>query len=87
MNATQQHATAPTALVTGAARRIGARIAADLVQRGYALHLHAHTSHHHLAEVADDLRRRHSVEVHTHIADLSDTTAVTRAVLVIEPLA
>ncbi|MFI1767338.1 SDR family oxidoreductase [Streptomyces sp. NPDC020800] len=71
---------ARSALITGAARRIGAALAEDLAAQGYCLHLHAHTSGALLEQVAEDLRTRHGVRVRTHLADLADVTAVRRLV-------
>lgn len=69
--------TTTPALITGAARRIGARIAHELARRGHPLHLHAHTNQRLLADLADQVRTRYGVQVTTHLADLSDAAATT----------
>ncbi|GAA3762499.1 NAD(P)-dependent dehydrogenase (short-subunit alcohol dehydrogenase family) [Spinactinospora alkalitolerans] len=63
-----------SALVTGAARRVGAHLARRLAARGYVLHLHAHTGD--LESTAADLRREFDVPVSVHRLDLRDTDAV-----------
>ncbi len=60
-----------TALVTGAAKRIGRAIAVALAQEGTHVVIHYHTSHHD-AETAADEVRSHEVQAWTIQADLSD---------------
>jgi len=65
--------TAPVALITGSARRIGAAIARYLHQRGWNLALHAHQSLQQLQDLSielNDVRPRSVLVMH---ADLRDT--------------
>ncbi|WP_033337874.1 SDR family NAD(P)-dependent oxidoreductase [Catenuloplanes japonicus] len=59
-----------TALVTGASRGIGRSYAYELARRGAHPVLLARSAQT-LQELADDLRARHDVQVHTLVADLS----------------
>ncbi len=63
-----------SALITGAARRVGAYLARRLAALGYALHLHAHTGD--LESTAADIRREFNVPVSTHRLDLRDADTV-----------
>ncbi len=67
-------ASAPrTALVTGAARRIGAAIARDLGRHGWAVALHCHTSRAETEAVASEIRANGG-RAEVVVADLSDPT-------------
>lgn len=61
----------PTALITGAAKRIGARIAAHLAARGWDLVLHYHQSAAEAQTLAEQLAHAHGVRVTLRAADLS----------------
>lgn len=63
---------APVALVTGAARRIGAAIARRLHAAGYDLALHCRRSRDELAALADELERGRPGSVLTLRADLAE---------------
>lgn len=69
-------ASAPrTALITGAARRIGAAIARDLAAHGWRVALHAHVSRAEAEAVAHDIRA-HGGEAMVVTGDLSDLSAL-----------
>lgn len=63
---------APVALVTGAARRIGAAIARRLHAAGYDLALHCRRSREELAQLAGELERARPGSVLTLRADLAE---------------
>lgn len=63
---------APVALVTGAARRIGAAIARRLHAAGYDLALHCRRSQEELAQLAGELERARPGSVLTLRADLAE---------------
>lgn len=65
------------ALVTGAASRIGAYLAAVAAADGYALHLHTGHRHAELARTARRLAGAHGVRVTEHVVDLRSHQAVT----------
>jgi NAD(P)-dependent dehydrogenase (short-subunit alcohol dehydrogenase family) len=67
--------TGRTALITGGSKGIGLAIAKSLAAEGCHVHLAARTASE-LDKVADEMRTRHSVEVTTYPADLSDSTQV-----------
>ncbi|MFC5186469.1 SDR family oxidoreductase [Actinomadura harenae] len=67
-----------TALVTGAASRIGAALAAALAADGYTLHLHTGHDQARLHAKAQTLRARYGAAVTTHVVDLADQGAVSR---------
>jgi short-subunit dehydrogenase len=67
--------TGRTALITGGSKGIGLAIAKSLAAEGCHVHLAARTASE-LDKVADEMRTRHSVEVTTHPADLSDSAQV-----------
>lgn len=62
-------------LITGAAKRIGAAIARELADAGFALALHCHRSRDEADALAQELRAR-GANVMVCTADLSDETAV-----------
>ncbi len=62
----------PVALVTGAARRIGAAIARHLHDAGYDLALHYRGSHDDMQALADDLQARRGDSVLALQADLAE---------------
>jgi pteridine reductase len=64
------------ALVTGAATRIGAHLAAVAAADGYHLHLHTGTRQAELARTAQRLRNSHGITVTTHLVDLRSQAAV-----------
>lgn len=66
-----------TTLLTGASGGIGLEMARLLAARGHRLVLASRTATR-LAQVADDLRRDHGIEVHTHATDLSVAGAAQR---------
>lgn len=65
----------PVALVTAAARRIGAAIARELHAAGYDLVLHAHRSQDKLHALAGDLQTRRAGSILAVQADLRDDAA------------
>lgn len=65
-----------TALVTGAASRIGAHLAAVAAADGYALHLHTGSRRDELARTARRLAGAHGVQVTEHVVDLRSGEAV-----------
>ncbi len=68
--------TAPVALITGSARRIGAAIAAHLHRSGYRVVLHAHRSGEELQEQAFAFERARPGSVLALQADLRDAEAL-----------
>ncbi|MFB9067708.1 pteridine reductase [Pseudofulvimonas gallinarii] len=70
----------PVALVTGAARRIGATIARTLHGAGYDLVLHCHASLHEGQALCDELLAARADSAIVASADLADDTAPTRLV-------
>lgn len=64
-----------TALVTGAARRIGAAIARDLGRHGWAVALHCHTSRAETEAVAEEIRASGG-RAEVVVADLSKLEAI-----------
>lgn len=64
-----------TALVTGAARRIGAAVARDLGRAGWRVALHANTSRAEAEAVAEEIRADGGEAV-VVLADLADTAAL-----------
>ncbi len=69
-----------TALVTGAARRIGRAIASDLAAHGHAVAIHANASADAAEALAAELAEAHGVATAVVVADLSDPGAVARIV-------
>jgi len=67
---------APVALVTGAARRIGAAIARRLHADGYAVALHCHRSREAADALAAELDASRPGSVHVLQADLADASAL-----------
>jgi pteridine reductase len=65
-----------TALITGAARRIGAHLAETLAANGYRLHLHTGRDRAELRHLAARLRDRYEAPVNTHVIDFADPVAV-----------
>lgn len=65
-----------TALVTGAARRIGAAIARDLGRAGWRVALHAHASRAEAEAIAEEIRASGGEAV-VVLADLADPAALT----------
>jgi len=70
----------PVALVTGAARRVGADIARHLHGRGARLMLHYRNSAAAAAELAAELNRTRPQSAALHCADLGDLAALTNMV-------
>ncbi len=68
--------TAPVALVTGAARRIGAAITRTLHSAGYRIVLHYHQSAREAQGLCDELNRRTADSATLLRADLTDMQAV-----------
>jgi pteridine reductase len=68
--------TAPVALVTGAARRVGAGIARTLHGAGFRIALHCHRSVAEAAELAGELNRIRAGSVQVFCADLLDPAAL-----------
>ena len=66
----------PVALVTGAARRIGAEIAEQLHAAGYAVLLHCHRSVEQAVALSGRLNRRRPDSAHVLTADLCDSRQV-----------
>lgn len=64
-------------LITGAAKRIGAALAAHYAARGWNLVLHYHRSAREADQLAVALTRDHGVQVQLVQADLADTSALT----------
>ncbi len=75
MNSTDN--SAPMAVVTGAAHRLGKAIAVELAHSGYAIGLHYHHSEAAARQTADQLRAGGAV-VELLQADLSDTAQIER---------
>ena len=69
-------ASAPVALVTGAARRIGAAIARRLHADGYAVALHCNRSREAADALAADLDAQRAGSVHVLQGDLADATVL-----------
>ncbi len=76
----QLHDDRPVALVTGAARRIGATIARTLHGAGYDLVLHCHASLHEAGMLRDELLAARPGSALVVSANLADDTAPTRLV-------
>lgn len=70
----------PAALVTGAARRIGRAIAADLARHGHPVAIHANRSREAAGALAAELAAETGVATAVVIADLADPAAVVRIV-------
>ncbi len=70
------HAHRPTALITGAAKRVGAAIATHLATAGFDLVLHYHRSHQEAKKLAATLAEQHGISVTLHAADLGQTDAL-----------
>lgn len=68
--------TAPVALVTGAARRIGAEIARELHAAGYNVVLHYRRSEHDVTALQQDLNQQRSDSARLARADLCELQAV-----------
>lgn len=68
-----------TALITGAARRVGRAMALDLAHQGCNIALHCHQSIHPAESLAEDIRRM-SRECHVVQADLADPASWLRIV-------
>src|SRR6185312_2843656 len=69
--------TAPVALVTGGARRIGRAIVEDLAAHGWAVAIHYNHSHAEAEELAADVRAKGGRAALVH-ADFGDPTCVDR---------
>lgn len=81
---------ARAALVTGAARRIGRRLALECAAAGYDVAVHCHASEHDAAEVAAEIegRGRKAAVLRADLAVEAETTAlVGRAIDAVGPLA
>jgi NAD(P)-dependent dehydrogenase (short-subunit alcohol dehydrogenase family) len=65
-----------TALVTGAARRIGAYLAESLAQAGYALHLHTGHDTQAITALAIRLREIYGIQVTPHVLDFTDSAGL-----------
>jgi pteridine reductase len=72
------------ALITGAARRIGATLAKQLHEAGYRILIHAHRAKQEATELQDHLNHLRPNSAHVYFADLQDTHAP--AVLIDETL-
>jgi NAD(P)-dependent dehydrogenase (short-subunit alcohol dehydrogenase family) len=66
----------PTALITGAAKRLGAEIATHLAAHGYDIVLHYHRSHAEAEVLAAQLTKAHGAKVTLHAADLAQTAGL-----------
>ncbi len=76
----QANKQAPVALVTGAARRIGAAIARHLQQKGFRVVIHYHHSFDEACAVAHDLNQRQANSALTLAADLTLKAATTQLI-------
>ncbi|MDX1589573.1 MAG: pteridine reductase [Oleiphilaceae bacterium] len=68
--------TAPVALITGAAHRIGAATASRLHERGYRIIIHYRQKQHRAEQLADTLNQSRPGSATTLQADLSDPKAI-----------
>ena len=71
---------ARTALVTGAAHRIGRAIATDLAAHGFDVVIHANRSADAAEALARSLAEEHGVQTGVVLADLADASAVERVI-------
>lgn len=72
----------PTAMITGAAIRVGRAIALELAQAGYDLILHAHRSQDALRDICDEVRSlgRAVQALHADLSSLSEIEKVVQTV-------
>ena len=70
----------PVALITGAAKRIGAVIAETLHQAGYQIVIHYHQSHSQAQELVQQLNQARSNSAALFAADLNQFSALTKLV-------
>lgn len=70
------HSSPPVALITGAARRIGAAIADYLHRQGYNLILHYRASRHEIEQLAAHLNNQRPYSAYPIQADLLETAAL-----------
>ncbi|RTE66794.1 pteridine reductase [Amphritea opalescens] len=68
----------PVALITGAARRIGATITRQLWQQGYRVIIHCHHSHHEAEQLAKELNSLRADSATVLQADLNSHQQVTQ---------
>lgn len=76
MTHTSNSSTAPVAIITGGAKRIGAAIARGLHENGFNILLHYRSSANAAQTLIDELNANRAESAHTFAADLHDTSRI-----------